>query len=125
MRDPKDHWPCHDCDAREGQLHQLGCDMECCPKCGGQLISCGCYDLGYDLESSPPPENKRRPYIQWPNLCAYCGELWPKMFKVSDTAWTRYIDPDMRDKIVCRSCWTFIMKRVIDEAGAKAIKSKK
>jgi len=33
---------CHDCNAKPGELHELGCDMETCPKCGGQLISCSC-----------------------------------------------------------------------------------
>jgi hypothetical protein len=34
--------PCHDCAAVAGQYHVPGCDMEECPQCGGQLISCGC-----------------------------------------------------------------------------------
>lgn len=33
---------CHDCWAKEGELHTPGCDMERCPFCGGQLISCEC-----------------------------------------------------------------------------------
>jgi hypothetical protein len=41
-------WPnieaktCHDCGAGDGELHHPGCDMEECPMCGRQSISCGC-----------------------------------------------------------------------------------
>lgn len=34
--------PCHDCGVIKGQIHILGCDMECCPRCKEQLLSCGC-----------------------------------------------------------------------------------
>lgn len=33
---------CHDCGISKGGLHHPGCDMERCPRCGGQLISCDC-----------------------------------------------------------------------------------
>jgi len=35
---------CHDCNVKPGGLHHPGCDMEQCPRCRGQLISCGCLD---------------------------------------------------------------------------------
>ena len=34
--------PCHDCAVILGQVHVPGCDMERCPLCGGQWISCRC-----------------------------------------------------------------------------------
>ncbi len=38
---PSDH-DCHDCKIKTGGNHHPGCDMERCPRCSGQLISCGC-----------------------------------------------------------------------------------
>jgi hypothetical protein len=35
---------CHDCNVKRGGFHHPGCDMERCPRCKGQLISCGCLD---------------------------------------------------------------------------------
>jgi hypothetical protein len=31
---------CHDCNIKFGGVHHIGCDMERCPRCGRQLISC-------------------------------------------------------------------------------------
>lgn len=37
-----DSRPCHDCAAIKGQFHVPGCDVERCPRCHGQSISCDC-----------------------------------------------------------------------------------
>lgn len=41
---------CHDCGIKPGGFHHPGCDNERCPRCQGQLISCGC--LGDDEPES-------------------------------------------------------------------------
>ena len=42
---------CGDCDTPKGGFHHRGCDIEACPRCRGQLISCRC-----DRSESDPDE---------------------------------------------------------------------
>jgi hypothetical protein len=35
---------CGDCGVRHGGFHHPGCDMEECPRCARQLLSCDCLD---------------------------------------------------------------------------------
>ena len=41
---------CHDCCVISGELHVPGCDMEQCPSCRQQLITCLCDLEGRDEE---------------------------------------------------------------------------
>jgi hypothetical protein len=39
LKQPK----CDDCGVPRGSFHLLGCDIEQCPRCGGEAISCDCF----------------------------------------------------------------------------------
>ena len=65
---------CPDCGAEPDELHAFGCDVERCPQCGGQLLSCSCF-AGCDDEDAIVG---RMPWAgEWPGL-AECREfgLW-------------------------------------------------
>lgn len=47
--DPKDarfpRWfRCPDCNVVPGGIHHPNCEQELCPNCGGQLLTCPCFD---------------------------------------------------------------------------------
>ena len=91
---------CHDCNAIEGEYHQAGCDMERCIKCGGQLISCDCKRKKFG----------EIPWIQIPNICRLCGELWPDMFSVPEEEWKKFIIPELQKEMLCFDCYKRIKK---------------
>lgn len=130
---------CFECGVKEGQYHQPGCFNEKCPFCGGQLVSCDCcykhlklidkkkYTAATDFLSPSIYKNgltraqgmkwdkilKKKgliPYIQYPIVCAYCGKLWPDMFM--DDRWSKYIEPAMRNRVLCKECFKLIVNRI-------------
>ena len=40
--------PCGDCGCVAGGFHHPGCDLERCPRCRRQAITCGCCDAIYE-----------------------------------------------------------------------------
>ena len=53
--DEEDDWgadrqSCHDCAVLKGEYHVPSCDVERCPACGGQVLSCDCDYEGDDEE---------------------------------------------------------------------------
>ena len=106
---------CHDCGCEEGELHELGCDMERCPFCGEQLISCACsINL---FEGKPFNEAKwikmlndkgRIPFVLIPIVCALCGKLWPNFFMADD--WGKFVIPELQAKVLCKNCYVKMKK---------------
>ena len=56
---------CHDCgiENKPGNVHHPGCDIERCPKCKGQLISCGCLSEEYEEELYKMPLEELRKLV--------------------------------------------------------------
>ena len=40
------NFACRDCGTPPGGIHHHGCDVEECPVCHGQAITCGCAEVG-------------------------------------------------------------------------------
>lgn len=96
---------CGGCGAIEGKLHNQDCDLEKCQLCNTQIIFCTC--------KKKDRQKARVPFIQYPLICAKCGRLWPDFFMVDNKEWEFYVQPNMRNKIICHECYEFI-KEVTD-----------
>jgi hypothetical protein len=56
-----DRQPCSGCGVSKAELHIFGCDLERCPRCGGQAVYCDCpYDSRLDQPFAILRVSKRR-----------------------------------------------------------------
>lgn len=133
---------CRGCGVLEGAYHQFGCFHEHCPFCTGQLQGCGCLEERVDTPSCPEdadtyPESialewqamltkkGRVPFIYYPNLCAKCGAVDPKLFRVPDREWTKYVEVRERRSVLCRPCFDFIKSAIIRaQTGRRSARAK-
>lgn len=51
-RDARAGHRCSDCGVAPGGFHHLGCDLQRCPVCGGQMFTCGCR-----FDEDPPEDD--------------------------------------------------------------------
>ena len=95
---------CGDCGCEEGELHNFfpDCDMEKCPICKGQLLSCDC-------DKSKITDDMREPYFESVFCCERCGEIMPNMVMVSDKMWNFICGATYpKDCVLCGNCMKYI-----------------
>jgi hypothetical protein len=66
---------CPGCSVHTSGYHQVGCDIEQCPYCGGQLISCDC--------GGKPPLDDRMPW----------SGVWPGVTECREFGWYARLVP--------------------------------
>lgn len=126
---------CGDCGVDEGMYHEWGCDMEPCPFCDWQLISCDCardqlsvtedraLTASEDIRWRGMVWDKGRiRWIHYPLLCCRCGEPYPDMFMVADKDWYWYVQPEKRGELLCRPCFDWIKAKIDAHSNTKEFK---
>lgn len=92
---------CGDCGVMPGGWHHPGCDMERCPRCGGQAIGCCCFCSLQDLTDrccvsvTHPVIERLVPSVPWPPEAQCIADLPSDLrhaWERSHDRWSRMID---------------------------------
>jgi hypothetical protein len=67
-------------------------------------------------------EKGRIPFIYYPVVCAKCGKVNPRFFRVKDKVWAKYVQPNIRKEVLCKKCFKFIAS-AIDKAEKKGLET--
>lgn len=101
---------CGDCGCNEGEIHNFFspednncCDMEMCPICKGQLLSCDC-------DKNKITEEIREPYLNYTTwFCCRCSKTDFPMVIVSKNEWEYICGKTYPlDCVLCKECMNFI-----------------
>ena len=125
---------CGDCGCSEGELHKYyfinteneWCDMEICPLCKGQLLSCNCSQFKITDTIREPYFEKIFCHEFQEINCERCHKPFPKTKIVPDEKW-KFICGITYDKrcYLCPRCMNFIsnkrkkLKKREDDMGNK------
>jgi hypothetical protein len=87
---------CPNCGVAPGKHHILDCDVERCPYCGYQLITCPC-------ESEPPIEDR----LPW-------SGIWPGVEECEEFGWYTEDGEEDLNRLRAEAVWDQVHKRFID-----------